>query len=161
MTFHHWGEETFDWDSLYKAECYISSFCKRWGKLGGQSKEKHGTLRFYANFGSLNLHTLIYPGYVYSQFPKWLWRIDILYISRFLQKIGLNKLFIKWQVFIYRSAYIKACKKWPNIQPEILCNMDYPELLPKTMYKKTETGFNILDLQGNIVSTWVTCGGKK
>ena len=158
---HIWADKEFDWGSLYKAVNYVSGFCKRWGRLGGQSKEKYGTLRFYADFGFLCLHGLVYPGYVYCQFPKWLWKMDIRYIGPFLKKIGLNRLFVKWQSFIYRKAYINACKKWPHIQAEILQNMDYPKLLPKSMIKEEKNKYHILDLQGNIVATWVTYGKEE
>ena len=46
MPHHHWGDEDFDWDSLYKAETELRRIMKRYGRIGIHSKEKYGTLRF-------------------------------------------------------------------------------------------------------------------
>lgn len=113
-----------DFIELDNIAYWIGEYCRKWGRLGGQTKEKYGTIRFYASFGGLSLHTLIYPGYVYSQFPNWLWKLDIWYISPVLQ-FFFEGLFVKWQMFIYKRAYIKALYNWPQYRREIMQSADY------------------------------------
>lgn len=40
MSHHHWGDEDFDWDSLYKAERELNRIMKRYGRIGVHSKEE-------------------------------------------------------------------------------------------------------------------------
>lgn len=126
---HKWGDEGVDWKGIDDAASYIGDFCRKWGRLGGQSKEKFGTVRFYAHFGWLNLHTLIYPGYVYSQFPKWLWHLDIFYFGP-VMRVFFERPFLWWQKQVYTLAYARALKRWPHLKKEILCCADYSELIP-------------------------------
>ena len=42
MPTHYWGDEDFDWDSLYKAERELNRIMKRYGRIGVHSKEKYG-----------------------------------------------------------------------------------------------------------------------
>lgn len=128
MTFHHWGDPGVDWSAISKAAYEIESFCNRWGRFGGQAKEKFGTVRFYASFTQPSLHSLIYPKYIYSQFPKWLWSLDIFYITPVLS-FFFGRINHWWQKKIYRKAYQQALKKYPHIREEILCCADYSELL--------------------------------
>lgn len=130
---HSWGDENVDWNGINDAAEYIGRFCRKWGRIGGQFKEKYGTVRFYATFGYLNLHTLIYPGYVYSQFPSWLWSADLEYIGPFL-RFFLGKLFIRWQKYIYNKAYCRAVKQWPHLRGEILCCADYSEFIKEKLW---------------------------
>jgi len=125
---HSWDDPGVDWKGIDAAASYIGDFCRRWARLGGQTKEKFGQIRFYARFSNMSLHGLIYPGYVYSQFPKWLWRTDISYITPVLEFL-FGKLFHKWQTFIYRQAYKRAVKKWPHLRKEILSAADQDQLL--------------------------------
>jgi hypothetical protein len=125
---HHWDDDKLDWAGINGACDILYSTSRRWGRLGGQVKEKFGTVRFYASFGHLSLHTLIYPGYVYSQFPKWLWRLDIYITGPILDKL-FGRLFVWWQTKVYRYAYKKALKAYPHLREEILCAADYRELL--------------------------------
>lgn len=128
MVSHSWGDEGVDWEGINDAAAYISNFCSRWGRLGGSSKEKFGTVRFYAMFGYPSLHTLIYPGYCYNQFPKWLWDLDCKYLGPILN-LTLGKLFSKCQKLVYKTAYKRALIKWPHLREEILCCADWPEFL--------------------------------
>lgn len=123
---HKWGDD-FDLKGLNDCEDILYNICRKYGRLGGQIKEKYGTLRFYAMF-DLSLHSLVYPGYVYSQFPEWLWTLDIYYISPFLNKL-FGKIWFWYQSKIYNYAYHKCLKKYPNLRDEILCCADYPELI--------------------------------
>lgn len=124
---HSWGDKGVDWDGINQAAMYISDFCKTWGRLGGQAKEKYGTVRFYASFGWISLHSLIYPGYVYCQFPRWLWKLDTYGISKVLSLF--ERPFVAYQRFIYKKAYTNAVKKWPHLKEEITCAADHQDLL--------------------------------
>jgi hypothetical protein len=125
---HDWGDEGVDWKGINDCCDILYNICNRYGRLGGQIKEKYGTVRFYASFGYLSLHTLIYPGYVAYQFPRWLMKLDMKVIGPTLD-FFFGKLFIKWQIFIYKYAYIKCLKKYPHLKEEITCCMNHPELL--------------------------------
>jgi hypothetical protein len=124
MPTHYWGDEDFDWDSLYKAETEIRKILKL-GRIGVHSKEKYGTLRWDLFLCDGTLHSITHPGYVYSQYPKWLWRFDIRHkplkwVARFVNII---------QIKIVQYAFTKVCNKYPHIRDEII--MDAPrEILP-------------------------------
>jgi hypothetical protein len=134
---HNWSDKSVDWKSINAAAEYIGKYCSIYGRFGGQYKEKYGTVRFYAKFGHISLHTLVYPGYMYSKFPDWLWNLDIMYISKILDFV-IGKLFVKWQIFIYKRAYKTAIKRWSHIKPEILLSMDHPELLDREVKEAYE-----------------------
>lgn len=121
---HDWSDKNFDWKSLNLAIDYMHNYMKKYARIGVHSKEKWGTARLYCYFYEGSLHSLTHPGYVYSQYPNWLWSFDIFYIRPFCQKIGLVKLVQWWQKKIYIKAYKNAVKKWPNIKKEILCCAD-------------------------------------
>lgn len=123
---HNWGEEGVDWKGIDDAATYIHGYCLKWAFLGGQSKEKYGTVRFYAHFGWLSLHGLIYPGYAWNQFPKWLWKLDCNIIGPAL-RFFFERPFVAWQRYIYKRAYRSAVRKWPHLKEEILVCADYPE----------------------------------
>lgn len=162
MSYHDWSERDFDWEGLNGAVNYVSDYCKNWGRLGGQAKEKYGGLRFYCHFGHLSLHTLIYPRYVYNQFPKWLWNLDCKVIGPVLRKV-FEKPFVKWQAFIYNRAYQGALKRWPHLAAEILCNADYPELIKGAIrIEETEKEIHkvIIDKDGKELGRWVSYKSK-
>src|SRR5271166_5543033 len=96
---HEWGEEGFDWEGLDKAGRMIGDFCRRWGRFGGQIKEKYGTLSFYMHFTSFDLHTLFYPAYIYCQFPTWLWELD--WKLRETIFVPLHRPMAWWQTKVY------------------------------------------------------------
>lgn len=125
---HFWGDEGVDWKGINDAAEYIAKFCKRWGKIGVRDyKEKFGRVTVYLSFGWHQLHCITHPGYVYNQYPKWLWHLDCVYLSKIIQP--LNRIVIPWQIFIYRLAYKKALKKWPHLREEIFAGCDYEHLL--------------------------------
>ena len=127
---HYWGDEGVDWEGINSAASYIGLFCRKWGRISvTQYKEKYGTVRVYCSFRWVSLHSLTHPGYVYSQYPQWLWSADIRYIGPFFRKSGLSFLIWQWQKFIYRLAYKNALKKWPHLRKEILSCADFDELL--------------------------------
>lgn len=129
---HSWGDKDFDWKALDDAGRDLEKFCRRYGRLGLHVKEKYGTLRAYTHFCSYPiLHSLVYPGYVFNQFPKWLWNLDCSYLSPCLEWALPH--IQKYQSFIYRKGYEKIVKKYPHIKKEIICCADYPELLGRTI----------------------------
>lgn len=148
---HEWGDKDVDWRGIDDAADYIATYCRRWGRLGGQHKEKYGTVRFYAHFGHLSLHGLIYPGYVYCQFPPWLSRIDRA-TQRPLQ-FCFGSLFYWNQRRVYSRAYRNAVKLWPHLQVEILSDADYPEFIAGHT-RQDGKDLHILDTNGKIVATW-------
>lgn len=124
---HDWGDEDFDWKGLNDCVDIIYRI-SRYGFFSGQIKEKYGSLRWYAHFGHLSLHTLVYPGHMYSRFPNWLWKLDIHYIGPFL-RFFFEKPFVFWQKMVYNHAYQVCLKHHPNLRVAIICAADYPELI--------------------------------
>lgn len=127
MSDHRWGDEDFDWEALEDCQRIIYKYHKR-GFLSSLCKEKYGTLRWYVSFGCLSLQTLIYPGYMYNQLPKFLQKFD----NNIFMPIG-NKLFgsffIWWQKKVYNWIYQKMLRKHPHIKEEILECADWPEFI--------------------------------
>lgn len=125
MPTHYWGDETFDWNSLYKAERELYRIMRVYGRISVHSKEKYGTLRFSISFFNGTLHSLTHPCYMYSRYPNWLWNFDVT--NRPLKCIiPIVRL---WQKFIVEYAFSSVCTKYPHILKEII--QDVPEkLLP-------------------------------
>ena len=153
---HNWGDKDVDWDGIWEAARYIGTYCRRWGRLGGDYKEKFGTVRFYAHFGWLSLHTLIYPGYVSSQFPKWLWCLDCRVIGPVLRKL-FERPFRWWQTKVYARAYWNALYRWPHLRAEILLCADYLELIPGVTCTNGNVT-HVLDWDGKSVGSWEHLG---
>lgn len=127
---HNWSDDSVDWNGINSAVNYISDFCRKWARMGGQAKEKFGTVRFYTTLGWRNFLHITHPGYVhYGPYPKWLLTFDIYYGYKVLKYTGLAYISYKWHCLIYRQAYKNAIKKWPHLKDEITCCADYSELL--------------------------------
>lgn len=127
---HDWSDSTVDWEGINSAAIYIHDFCVRWGRLGGEYKEKYGTVRFYAKFGAYSLFSLTHPGYVsYWSTYKWYAWLDIHYGNKIVTYTGIRAFCNWWQPKVYRMAYKNATKKWPHLREEILCCADYNEFL--------------------------------
>lgn len=117
--------------AAYAAE-EIGLFLRKWGRVPvRQYKEKYGTVRVYCNLGWHCLHDIFYPGYVYCQFPKWLWGFDVYHGPKVLKYTGLNWLSVKYHMFLYRYAYEKAIAKYPEIRDNILNFADHKNLLER------------------------------
>lgn len=101
--------------------------CTKWGRIGGQIKEKWGTVRFYAGFQAATLHNLIWPGYVYIQVPWWLYDLDQK-LSYFAGLLGFRYLIYRYQVYMYCKGYRYILNKYPHLRYEIASCADYPEL---------------------------------
>lgn len=125
---HDWGDDTVDWKGINDCCDILYNICTRYGRLGGQIKEKYGTVRFYVSFNSLSLHSLFYPGYVYYQFPNWLMKFDMYVVGPILN-FFFSKIFYKYQCFMYRFGYKKCLQKYPHLREEILSCADHDELL--------------------------------
>lgn len=150
---HNWGDENVDWEGINDAASFIADYCRKWGRLSAHGKEKYGTVRVYVGFGHISLHGLVYPGYVYNQFPAWLWTLDCDYIGRVLQ-FFFEKPFTKWQIFIYNKAYQHALHKWPHLRAEILVDADYLEYIRgATQIKGRHT--IIVGWNGEPLGSWV------
>jgi hypothetical protein len=155
---HEWGDGFAYFNDVEQAAQEIKEFCVRWGRLGGQAKEKYGTVRFYAKFGVRGLHSLTHPGWAgYAWYPRWLIIADIYYFPKLFKWTGITWFFSKWQPFIYSTAYKRALKKYPHIQKEIISQADYHELI-KGHTRKVGNKLHVLDLEGKVVSTWVSGG---
>jgi len=125
---HDWGSEWFEkyGEDLNDAVDFVAHYCMRWGRFGGDHKEKYGTLRFYAMFHH-QLHDLFYPGHYYIRWGKPFVWIDHFYMRG---PFGWFRALIqRWQTKIYRRAYRLALARWPHLRKEILCCADYSELL--------------------------------
>lgn len=156
MTYHEWGDKTVDWVGIDSCCRILSTYCKRYGRLGGQVKEKYGTVRFYVYFGVLSLHTLVYPGYGIDRFPKWLSNLDSDYISPALRYL-FERPFIWWQTVIYNRAYQKCLKLYPHLRAALLCGADYPEFIKGASRREGRFHY-ILGWKGETIGTWVSLG---
>lgn len=147
-----YNDEGYDYKSLDEAASFIHDYCVKYARLGGQAKEKYGTVRFYAMFGHLSLHSLIYPGYYYSQFPKWLWNLDIYVIPKLLKPF--ERLFFRWQKFIYSRAYNLAFKKFPQVYKGIATGADYPEYIKGLTSQTGDTLIILSADKKSVIATW-------
>lgn len=107
----------------------IGLFLRKWRVPVRDYKEKYGTVRVYTDLGWYNLHSIFYPGYVYCQFPEWLWSFDVYHGHKLLKYTGINWLSVKLHMFLYRLAYKKAVAKYPEIRDNILNFADWSDLL--------------------------------
>jgi hypothetical protein len=129
MVEHLWGEDNFDWDGLDFAIEYIGVNLKRWGRVAVRDyKEKWGCARIYCSFGFNSLHSITHPGHCFSRYPKWLWNIDCLYLSRIIPFL-FNWWLVPYQTWLYRKLYSDMVKTFPHLKEEIVCCADYDELL--------------------------------
>lgn len=127
---HDWGDRDFHyWHEIEDAINLIDFVATKLGRVGGQKKEKYGTVRFYSNI-HYQLHDLIYPGYAYCQFPRWLWKIDCLVYTKYIYPIARH-IIHPYQMFMYRLAYKLAALKYPMIYHEIYMMADWQEVLEK------------------------------
>jgi len=125
---HYWGDKGVDWDGINDAAAYIGLGLRKWRVNITQYKEKYGTVRVYGYLGLTSFHQLTHPGYVFNQWPEWLWKLQFTWLARKVIQ-GLNFLVYPLHKRLYRRYYRKAVEKWPHLREEILCCADFDELL--------------------------------
>lgn len=132
MPSHCWGDDWKYWDDLNEVVGWMWTNSRRWGRIGGDIKEKYGTLRFYVKFHSM-FQDLFYPGYCRNMWPNWAFRLDMaVYMSKYNP---IRWLIQKYQFWVYKLLYRRAVAKWPHISDEIVCDADVPELLDPSIQK--------------------------
>ena len=126
--YHDWSEEEFDWKGLDEAITYLNKNMRRWRMSVHQAKEKYGSVRIYmGGLGFRQVHDLFYPGYCYSQWPKWLWGLDVYYGRYFVG--WMNPFVVPLHKWLYRYLYMQAVKRHPLLRDEILVMADWQELV--------------------------------
>lgn len=127
---HYYGDDWEHWDTLHQA---ISEILDYWRsrRLGSHGKEKFGTFRDHVFFSDGTLFSVLYPGYVYiPQWYQWFYfRVDYPVIRRVTYWTGIQWLYRKWQVRVYREGIQRAVRKYPEVAEELVSSIDYPELL--------------------------------
>lgn len=114
---------------LHRAAIDIGRYLTRHGRISvWDTKEKYGTARVYCTLGWGQLHDIAFPGYTHNRFPRWLWALDCMYLSRVVPVL-CNAFVIPWQKRVYRKAYMEAVRLYPHLWWELTCAADYPELL--------------------------------
>lgn len=129
---HTWGDDWPYRDDLNSAVHELSDFAGKWGRLGIHTKEKWRCLRA-STWWTHDLHGLIWPGYVYAQWGRYLpesiakraWWLDVYVWPRVFRWTPLNR----YQRLIYSMAYRRILRKYPHIETEILHDCEYPELV--------------------------------
>ena len=105
MPHHDWSDKNFDWVSLNKAISTGDFIMTTFGRIGVHSKEKYGTARWDVYLFNGTLHSITHPGYVGSNYPKWLWKFDSYRPLRFLSPI-----IQVWQKLLIKLTFnIKTC----------------------------------------------------
>ena len=127
---HYWDddEDKFDWKALNDGMNIMVSIM-RFARIGVHYKEKYGTARVSCYFYDGSLHSFTHPGYVYSQYPKWLWTADIYYIGPFFRFLRFPRFVQFFQRRFYTLAYYVAMKKYPHVAEELCVCADWPELI--------------------------------
>jgi hypothetical protein len=128
MVTHYWGDPDVDWAGIDAAAAYIGQGLRRWGRVDvHQTKEKFGTVRVYCTLGFHMFHQIIWPGFVYNQYPwKWLWRLDCTLYPVWRR---IDPLIAPFHCWLYRWFYKSAIRRWPHLRAEITDGADYPKLL--------------------------------
>lgn len=125
---HTWGEEGVDWEGIGEAARFIAEYLLRWGRVNVRDwKEKFGTVRVYCSLGWCQIHSITHPRYLYSQYPGWLWKLDVYHGYKITRLV--NWFIVPYHKWLYRRAYRLAVEKWPHLTAEILNGADYHELL--------------------------------
>jgi hypothetical protein len=138
-TYGHWPAKYFN--QIEAAASEIGWFLSRWGRVPVlQTKEKFGTVRVYCSFGWDSLHCIIWPRHCWIH-SWWPYKLD-LKISWYLMPI-LNKLVVKYHIWLYRKSYARAVEKYPHLKDEILSGADFGEVLEGVAgYKQSDYWFN-------------------
>lgn len=139
---HVWGDKDFDWVEFSKVVDFFHRQAAKY-RIGGQVKEKFGTLRWYADLAPLTLHDLFWPGHMFLRWQQpsfWKWYLRWLppiigkplkYFDIFIfsEWEWFAKKSTAWKVKGYIKTYEEAVKKWPQFREEIFMDADRHELL--------------------------------
>lgn len=116
---HTWGDKWLYWDDLNAGISRIIHIARKWGRIGLHGKEKYGTFRDDGFDWDGTLHGLVFPGYVYIQYPKWYYYIDKPIIVPFLTLTGVAFLVRWYQRTIWNYAIQSTCKLYPKTIQEL------------------------------------------
>lgn len=135
-----------EWREQQRQICgVLNLFCDyaQRGLIGGQIKEKFGSIRWYAQIAPVkSLHDIVKNGHYFYRYGA-----DDAPVMNFLDNVSrfylrpFTKLIFHYQKFMYAYAYRKAIEKFPDITEEILASCDHNRLLFKRearIYKRME-----------------------
>ena len=122
-----------DYKEINKAINVLEFWGHDVGRIGGQMKEKFGSIRWYADVNGANsLHDLVKVGHVSFRwgaedhfFLNWFNNLSKAYIS------PLSWFVFKYKCFMYGFSFYMACKKCPKIKADILSAADDDQYLFK------------------------------
>lgn len=147
--YHLWGDDSFDWKGLDDCIHLFYVYCNTYGRIGFNIKEKYGTMRLDGIPFINNLHSLIWPGYHYTQwdffgyykkYPKirtLMSKIDYYWVPTFLKYTGLGKVLFAYQRLIFNICTLKCVNKYPHLKDEIMDELEFKELLYNWVKNKT------------------------
>lgn len=108
----------------------------RWAKIGcigGQIKEKYGTIRWYASMTTIdNLHDIFKAGHVaYRWDPVDHPILDFInnMSIMFFKLDAIQVLSFRYKVLIYNIAYRIAIKASPGYEAQVMSSCDHHELI--------------------------------
>jgi hypothetical protein len=130
---HYWGDDWPYWGDLSKAESIIRFYGKQLAGIGGDLKEKYGSIRWYARISKpLSLHDVVKAGHVaYRWNPLHHPVLNFIdNLSKFYMPV-VGLIIFEYRKLMYGLAYHRACKAFPHIRSEILMDADWEELLFK------------------------------
>ena len=132
MATHMWGSD-FDFMSLNLACDFFASNLQKYGRIQITGcKEKYGTMRlewfFWDGHYQQFVHSAMYPGWLYIQYPRWMYKVD-WFITAIANKSGLSWCLSAYQRLVFNIVTVLAVKKWPHLKDEILEELDFDTLL--------------------------------
>lgn len=134
---HYWGDDWPYWDDLNQCVNYISKRARDY-RIGGQIKEKYGTVRWYIYLHDM-ISDLIWPGHIWVRWnakswwhPALRWAQPVLgpvmswidYRIYSTKKNPVKTLIQKYQYKKVLQIYKEALEKWPHLRKEILSSSD-------------------------------------
>ena len=148
----YWGDDSHDWKGLYEAERLINNIVS-FGRVGLNSKEKYGSIRYNFSLFDGTIHSITHPGHYYLRFPKYMY--DIVMGRRLL--LPLLPIIRPIQVALVKLAFTIAARRYPHLTKYIIT--DAPtELLPldlallnRSYWKQSCNSCNELTRCDNIV----------
>lgn len=142
MAYHEWGDDWSHWQELDAAVSYIYKEARK-ARIGGQIKEKYGTVRWYAKFHYM-VNDLVWPGHMFVRWKqpsfwprgtKWFcylfggllkWADYKLYSN--LENNPIRSYIVKRQLVKYKEIYKTAVLLFPNVKEEIMAGCEQSHL---------------------------------